>query len=54
MGRDRWSSGGVWAGDDGHRRGLVIERRSWTYVIVKGWYLTVALVSMGAILGGWQ
>ena len=32
----------------------LFERRSWTYVIVNGGYLTVALVLMGAILGGWR
>ena len=32
----------------------VFERRPWTYVLVNGGYLTVALVLMGAILGGWR
>lgn len=32
----------------------LFERRSWTYVMVNGGYLTVALVLMGAILGGWR
>jgi uncharacterized protein DUF1761 len=32
----------------------IFERRPWTYVAVNGGYLTVALVVMGAILGGWR
>jgi len=32
----------------------LFERRPWSYVIVNGGYLTVALVVMGAILGGWR
>jgi hypothetical protein len=32
----------------------LFERRPWTYVLVNGGYLTVALVVMGAILGGWR
>jgi hypothetical protein len=32
----------------------LFERRPWTNVIVNGGYLTVALVLMGAILGGWR
>ena len=32
----------------------IFERRPWTYVLVNGGYLTVALVVMGAILGGWR
>ena len=32
----------------------LFERRSWKYVLVNGGYLTVALVLMGAILGGWR
>jgi hypothetical protein len=32
----------------------LFERRPWTYVIVNGGYLTVALVLMGAILGAWR
>ena len=32
----------------------LFERRPWSYVIVNGGYLTVALVFMGAILGGWR
>ena len=32
----------------------LFERRPWSYVIVNGGYLTVALVLMGAILGGWR
>jgi|SRR5579864_3395386 hypothetical protein len=30
------------------------EHRPWSYVIVNGGYLTVALVIMGAILGAWR
>jgi len=32
----------------------VFERRRWSYVLVNGGYLTVALVLMGAILGAWR
>jgi Protein of unknown function (DUF1761) len=32
----------------------LFEQRSWSYVLVNGGYLTVALVVMGAILGGWR
>jgi Protein of unknown function (DUF1761) len=32
----------------------LFERRPWTYVIVNGGYLTVALVLMGAIIGVWR
>jgi hypothetical protein len=32
----------------------LFERRPFTYVLVNGGYLTVALVLMGAILGGWR
>lgn len=32
----------------------LFERRPWTYVLINGGYLTVALVLMGAILGGWR
>lgn len=32
----------------------LFERRPWTYVIVNGGYLTVALILMGAILGAWR
>jgi Protein of unknown function (DUF1761) len=32
----------------------LFERRPWTYVLVNGGYLTVALVLMGVILGGWR
>ena len=32
----------------------LFERRPWMYVLVNGGYLTVALVLMGAILGGWR
>jgi len=34
--------------------GSLFERRPWSYVLVNGGYLTVALVVMGAILGGWR
>jgi hypothetical protein len=32
----------------------LFERRPWSYVLVNGGYLTVALAVMGAILGGWR
>jgi hypothetical protein len=32
----------------------LFERRPWTYVLVNGGYLTVALVIRGPILGRWQ
>jgi hypothetical protein len=32
----------------------LFEKRSWSYVLVNGGYLTVALVIMGAILGAWR
>ncbi len=32
----------------------IFERKPWSYVLVNGGYLTVALVVMGAILGGWR
>jgi hypothetical protein len=32
----------------------MFERRPWSYVVVNGGYLTVALVLMGAILGAWR
>ena len=32
----------------------LFERRPFTYVLVNGGYLTVALVLMGAILGAWR
>ena len=32
----------------------LFERRPWSYVIVNGGYLTVALVLMGAIIGVWR
>lgn len=36
--------------------GIVVafERKPWSYVIVNGGYLTVALVLMGAIIGAWR
>ena len=32
----------------------LFERRPWSYVLVNGGYLTIALVVMGAILGAWR
>jgi len=32
----------------------LFEKRPWSYVLVNGGYLTVALVVMGAILGAWR
>jgi hypothetical protein len=32
----------------------LFEKRSWSYVLINGGYLTVALVVMGAILGAWR
>ena len=32
----------------------LFERRPWSYVLVNGGYMTVALTLMGAILGGWR
>lgn len=32
----------------------LFERRPLTYILINGGYLTVALVLMGAILGGWR
>ena len=32
----------------------LFERRPFSYVLVNGGYLTVALVLMGAVLGGWR
>ena len=32
----------------------LFERRPLSYVVINGGYLTVALVVMGAILGGWR
>ena len=32
----------------------LFERRPWSYVLINGGYLTVALVLMGAILGAWR
>jgi hypothetical protein len=32
----------------------LFKRRRWSYVWINGGYLTVALVVMGAILGGWR
>jgi Protein of unknown function (DUF1761) len=32
----------------------LFERRPWSYVLINGGYLTVALTLMGAILGAWR
>lgn len=32
----------------------LFERKPWSYVLVNGGYLNVALVLMGTILGGWR
>lgn len=32
----------------------VFENRSWTYILINGGYITVALVIMGAIIGAWR
>lgn len=32
----------------------LFERRPWTYTVINGGYLTVALVIMGAIIGAWR
>lgn len=32
----------------------LFERRPWQYMVINGGYLTVALVVMGAIIGGWR
>lgn len=32
----------------------LFENRPWTYMVVNGGYLTVALTLMGAILGAWR
>jgi hypothetical protein len=32
----------------------LFERRSWTYILVNGGYMTVAFVVMGLILGAWR
>ena len=32
----------------------LFERRSWSYVLINGGYLTLALVLMGVVLGGWR
>lgn len=32
----------------------LFERRPFSYVLINGGYLTLALVIMGAILGGWR
>lgn len=32
----------------------LFERRPWSYTFINGGYLTLALVVMGAIIGGWR
>ena len=32
----------------------LFEHRPWPYMVINGGYLTVALVIMGAIIGGWR
>jgi hypothetical protein len=32
----------------------LFERRPWSYILVNGGYLTLALTLMGAILGAWR
>lgn len=32
----------------------LFERRSWTYILINGGYLTVAFAAMGLILGIWR
>lgn len=32
----------------------LFERKSWSYLLINGGYLTVALTLMGAILGAWR
>ncbi len=32
----------------------LFERRSWTYILINGGYMTVAFVMMGLILGAWR
>lgn len=32
----------------------LFERRPWSYTLINGGYLTLALVVMGAIIGGWR
>jgi hypothetical protein len=32
----------------------LFERRPWSYALINGGYLTLALTLMGAILGGWR
>jgi hypothetical protein len=32
----------------------LFERRPWSYLLINGGYMTVALVLMGAIIGGWR
>ena len=32
----------------------LFERRSWTYILINGGYMTVSFVVMGLILGSWR
>lgn len=32
----------------------LFERRSWSYILINGGYVTVALTAMGTILGAWR
>ena len=32
----------------------LFERRSWSYILINGGYLTVLFAAMGAILGAWR
>ena len=32
----------------------LFERKSWSYILINGGYMTVALLLMGAILGAWR
>ncbi len=32
----------------------LFERRPWSYIVINGGYMTVALTVMGAIIGGWR
>ena len=32
----------------------LFERRSWSYILINGGYLTVSFAAMGAILGAWR
>ena len=32
----------------------LFERKPWSYVLINGGYLTVALTAMGLVLGAWR